>query len=621
MLTQLVFKAWIAIAAGLVSMAWVLSLVQRLSWVEVLGPIWIMSVLFWASRSLKGSSRSAILTLKTYACFWPFLLLLGLILTAALIYPPTVHDSLSYRLPRMFVWLEHNRIFYFPSSDDRLNYMPANWGLVSVPFIRAWGGNFLAWPNVISWILVYLFSLSVAKTFTADPTLQRWVGLAGISTNFAVLQACRSTNDLFVVALLMLSVWFLIYGNHHRSNSSILWSGMALSLAAGTKPHFSVLAIFWVSAVVYLYPWRQASTFNWRRIAMVAPFALLVSPLPFFALNQSAYGSWLGPSQESQMSAGAPWERVSAALVLSAWYNVQPPLNPFAKGVNETIASSSIYEKIQRKLPKFILGAREVPLVDGAALGLFSSLLWLLGLALAWIYRDNIPRAFWYLLAVGGIGFMTSAALVMPSSLARSFMGFVYLALPTIIAALVFAKPVVLKSISACAVISSSLVVGFTPANPLWPAKTVAAWAEQHRPESAVAALFSRYASFQDRYGSGAELMALVPRTCQLLVLTGAGEPLLQIVRDHRKVEFLATGEALTVDRLHNVDYVLVGGLGFEVHPTAVYDLSVGALPVEVVAKKQYVSRLRDGPLDWVLYKVVKAVPSPENKDASEARY
>lgn len=618
MLVQLVFKTWIAMTAGLVSMAWILSFIHRLSWVEVLGPIWTISVLIWASRSLKGLSRSILLNLKTYACFWPFLLLLALIIIAALVYPPTVHDSLSYRLPRLFVWIEYNRIFHFPCSDDRLNYMPANWGLVSIPFIRALGGYFLAWSNVISWILVYLFSLSVSKAFTFDPTLQKWTSLVGISTNFAVLQACRSSDDLFVVALLMLSVWFLIYGNHHLSNSSILWSGMALSLAAGTKPHFTVLAIFWISAVLYLYPWRQKSARHLRRIAMVAPFALLVSPLPFFVLNQSTYGSWLGPKEEARTIAGAPWERIPAALVLSAWYNIQPPLNPFAKSVNEAIASSIIYEKIQRKLPKFILGAGEVPLVDGAAMGFFSLILWLLGLALAWTYRDSIPRAFWYLLAVGGVGFVVSAAVVMPSSLARSFMGFVYLALPIITAALVFARPVVLKGVSACAVISSSLVVVLTPTNPLWPAKTVAAWVEQHHPETAIAALLSRYASFQHRYGSGAELMALVPDKCRLLVLTGAGEPLLQIVRNHRKVEFLATGEALTVERLHNVDYILVGGLGFEVHPTAVYDLSACILPVEVVAKKKFVSRLRDGPLDWVLYKVVKPGPTPENMNASE---
>ncbi len=620
MLTYLVFKSWIATTAGLVSLAWILSFFQKLSWVETLGPIWILFVVIWTARGLKGLRRSMLLDVKIYTVFWPFIVLLGLIFTAAIIYPPTVHDSLSYRLPRIFMWLEHDRIFHFPASDDRLNYMPANWGLVSMPFIRTFEDRLLAWPNIISWILVYLFGLSVAKKFTADHKLQKWGALVGVSTNFAVLQACRSTDDLFVVALLLISVWFLIYGNHHISNSSILWSGMALSLAAGCKPHFSVLAIFWIGAVIYVYPWRQTPILHLWRVAMVAPVVLLVSPLPFFVLNHITYGSVLGSSEESQMSAGAPWERVSAAAVMSGWYNFQPPLNPLAKHVNEAIASSSSYKSVQARLPKFLLGAGEVPLVDGAALGLFSSLLWLLGVALAWIYRDNMPPSFWYLVAVGVVGFVMSAAVVMPSSLARSFMGFMYLALPLITAALVFAKPAVLKGIGSCAVVSSVLVLILTPANPLWPAKTVAAWAERHHPKTNFAALLSRYASFQDRYGSGAELVALVPPTSRLLVVTGAGEPLLQIVRGHRSVVFLGAGESLTSSRLQNVDYVLVGGLGFEVHPRAVYDLSAFMLPVELVAKKQFVSRLRDGPLEWVLFKVLREAPSRGSKDLGEEK-
>ena len=64
---------------------------------------------------------------------WPWLVI-ALAVAHIILYPPAMADSLSYRLPRMFLALQGDGMGHFNTPDFRMNAMPWGWELLALPF-------------------------------------------------------------------------------------------------------------------------------------------------------------------------------------------------------------------------------------------------------------------------------------------------------------------------------------------------------------------------------------------------------------------------------------------------------------------------------------------------------
>ena len=175
--------------------------------------------------------------------FAPFLILLVVIILTGSLYFTTALDSLSYRIPRMLMWLQEGRVHYINNPDARLNFMTPVWEFASTPIYQITGFRFLWLGSAISWVLLYLSLFVTSFCISSNADSRKWLTMIPAASVGFVLQASSTMNDIWAAALVLISLVFIIAFEKKPSFGDIVSSGLALSLAAGVKPHFAVLGL------------------------------------------------------------------------------------------------------------------------------------------------------------------------------------------------------------------------------------------------------------------------------------------------------------------------------------------------------------------------------------------
>jgi hypothetical protein len=535
-------------------------------------------------------------------------LCLLLLVAVCVLYPPTTHDSLSYRLPRLPIWLQAGQIVHVPSPEWRLNVMTPVWELVALPLFILGNDRFLEIPNILCWAvwlcLLFRWAVETARNETDGVHLALLVATAFCF----ILQAGRTMNDLFAACLIAWAVHFAWRWEVTRWRWFPVASGIALALAAGTKPHFLVLALPW--AMWFLAsPSRPAVHFPWAWSPIVVALAIVCSPAPSMWMNQRTYGSFSGPDTgPATHHAARPVAPVLGAAMF-AWQAMQPPLFPPAGPWNQASASVIARTGLTKIVPKFNLSMPEVPIVDSASLGIVVSIALLAGV-IGETRRRRREGGWWdwklFALLAGTAGFGAASLGVTPGTIGRSFVGFVVPAIPYALAGLSRGSPRTLRRWAIVSCGTGLFVLVVTPGSPLWPARTVMGWLGERGLPPNVQAKLIKYEQFRARYSSGADLVRMVPASARELgMLSGGGEPLLQLWQPyefHRRVRFFPAGTSLSDLQASGIQYVVAGGTAGERHGELLRELAESP-GWELVAEKGYVSQLARGPELWRLYR------------------
>src|SRR5258706_9278904 len=114
-------------------------------------------------------------------------------------------DSLTYRLPRIWLWLQEGRVHHVLSAEPRLNYMPQVWELATVPLIQIAGDRLVWFWTFASWIVLYLVAYDWALDVSNEVKKSQKMAFIASTSAFAVLQAGSSATDLFATALVVSS--------------------------------------------------------------------------------------------------------------------------------------------------------------------------------------------------------------------------------------------------------------------------------------------------------------------------------------------------------------------------------------------------------------------------------
>ena len=412
-------RAFVFLIACLAIMGWGLSWWHWLDWLGWLSVAGFLAAVVLACR-WAGSGANLLKGIGEPLAFWPFILVGGLALVAALIYPPTMLDALTYRLPRILLWLQENHIRHFSTANDRLNYMPQAWGLVTLPLIQLAGDRLVTLWNYASWIVFYLIAYDWAFEVSGNVNQSRVMAFIASTSTFAVLQACEASSDLFVAALVLVSLRFVMQFEHTRNWRNINWSALSLLLAADTKPHVAVLALplvvwFWLAPSK---PWKS---FQWRWLPGLIPVWLLCSPGLSWILNYQTYGRLLGVPGDS-FSGKNPLVNLLLGSVMTVWQVIQPPVNPMALMFNGRLQQGISALGLNTLMPGFTLRCSLINMVDGASLGLVLATLLAAGVVLA-VRRNRQALNSWrgWALAAGATGFGLALAKIVPGSVGRSY--------------------------------------------------------------------------------------------------------------------------------------------------------------------------------------------------------
>ena len=604
----ILLSAWIWLSAMVVLLGWGFSFLGILRWVWIPDAMSLIAIISWVKLAWKNVSATECKALCDLLLFRPLLLLLALIAAAILLYPPETYDSLSYRLPRILLWLQEGSITHLPVSDERINLMPHVWELMTLPLMSVSGEAFLEIPSLVAWVVGLLILWDFARRLGVDPLRAAWMAAIPASAFGFVLQAAGTSNDLLATAFILCSAWFAVsfHGAGASGRQCVLLSGVALALAAGTKPHFIVLVLPWL--IWFLAapgrPWRMLGIIDplWA-----IPIGLLCSPLPAFILNHRHYGNYTGPTTSLEGS-HQPLVNMAAGTAMMVWQQLQLPINPIVSRWNDLQEAWIVSTHWRDKVPKLGFGMGEIPLVDNASMGAAVFAVLMVGLILAIKRRHNIPSWCWWLAGAGLIGFSLASSKIVPASIGRSYLGFMALGIPVALAGL---RDVPIRAVQLATwscVICSAVVLILTPTHPLWPTNYVRRTAESNPSLASLARNIQKYQSFGEKHEAGGTLVSQIKNDGALGIgvgvgiLAGAGEPLVKLIRGHHgKTILYSPGTDLASIEASGVEWLMVTGLAPEVHSTTIQALH-GSKRWKMISAAEYQTELRRGYKTWFLY-------------------
>jgi hypothetical protein len=583
---------------------WGLSWLHKLEWQEWLSLAGILAAVAMARREA-GSWNNLLASAGEPLAFWPFILVALLALVAAVAYPPTMLDALTYRLPRILLWLQDNNVHHFQTADARLNYMPQGWGLATLPLIQLAGDRLIPFWNYASWVMFYFIAFDWALEISGSPSKSRAMAFIASTSTFAVLQACEAASDLFMTTLVLLCLRFVMQFERTRDWRNVPSAVFCLLLAADAKPHVMVLILplgiwFWMS---FSNPWKS---FRWRWLPGLIPLWLICSPALSWMLNFETYQSWSGQRLNSSFSDSLGWN-VLLGTVMLFWQGIQLPINPLALALNSWLKPVILRLGLRNLVSRFDLSSSPVNLVDGASLGLVLFVLLVVGVVLA-IRRDRQVLHSWrgWAFVAGFAGCLLALSKFVPGAVGRTYCVFLFLALPLAMTGWNLMRPQVLRASLYLCLASSLLSIVFNPERPLWPAN----WVHQALAEAPrfkrLAPIMEPYLLMPERARTGEALVRAIPvDEPAMVVLVGEDRPLLALFRPYslgRNVLLLAKNASPRELNRQQVNYVIVGGGAEEQYPELCRYLEQSG-DYELALSHDYTSKLSRGAETWKLFR------------------
>ncbi len=593
-----VFTLWITYVAGMTCSGWLLSVFKSYSWMGIISIPVLGFAVFLMVKNWKKCPVSEKNELLGGLRFNPFLVVFGLITLAGCLYTTTVLDSLSYRIPRILLWLQEGGVHFVDNPDSRINYMPPVWEFCNTPLYQAGGFHLLWLGSGISWIILYLVFVYISRRLGAQPSIARWTAMIPSTSVGMLLQASSTMNDIWAMAFIALSLFYIINFEDARKYSSLFLSALSLSLAAGAKPHYAVLGFPWM---LWFFLSRSApfKCIKWKWVMPSLVLIIICSPFITLILNRSYYGSFKGSVGEDTLTFGKWWINLILGSIRMVWQIIQPPINPWARILELNNQSFLAKTGILEIAPRFSLKAREIAFVDCASIGLIGSLLLILGAFVAYRRRYEIPIWTTYSLGAGFMGFFLAVSQVVPGTIGRSFLGFTILAYPWCIAGLIKINPKHLVCLSMINLVCGIASLSISPSHPLIPIRAIM----QHNAN--LANFLTPYISFQERSGAGATLLERVPPDAkQIIVLANGDQNLINLWGvSSRRRKVLFCPRDVTTDQLYNSSskYIIIAGsingAYLNVLKEALCDHRF-----EVIAVEKYQTKNERGLESWVLF-------------------
>jgi hypothetical protein len=316
-----------------------------------------------------------------------------LVFLGAALYPPTTHEGLTCRVPRVLHWLAEGHWHWIHTPNARLNDRPCGLEWLAAPlllFTRSDRGLFLI--NFIPLLLLPGLIFSVFTRFGVRPRVAwHWMWLLPTGYNF-LLQSGSLGNDTTPAFYALAAADFGLRAWTSRRLGDLCLSFLSAAFLTATKVSDLPLLLPWAVVVFPLLPLlfrRPAAT-----LALVA-LAASVSFLPTAAFNTHYGGDWSGLTVErSVIEMKHPLVGIwgNALLLLK---NLAPPIFPLAGWWNQSALTILPHSLVAPMVANFETGFHavgELPIEDGAGLGFGVSILLIVSVVAAWISVAARPK-------------------------------------------------------------------------------------------------------------------------------------------------------------------------------------------------------------------------------------
>ncbi|HEX5223128.1 MAG TPA: hypothetical protein VFZ59_26455 [Verrucomicrobiae bacterium] len=512
-----------------------------------------------------------------------FAVLTLLVFIGGVIYPPTNHTGLSYRVPRVLHWLQAEGWHWIYTPNPRLNTRACGIEWLTAPlllFTKSDRGIFLL--NFFSFLLLpgLLFSL-LKRLGVQGRVAWQWMWILPTGYVF-LLQAGSGGNDAFPAVYSLAAMDFACRAWKSRRASDLWYSLLAIALLGGAKASNLPLMLPWLVLVAPLWRLLRDQPLGTSRIVLIA---LVVSFLPTVILNLYYLGNWSGLNIErAGMDMKNPFVGIWGNALLLLSNNLCPPVFPFSGWWNQNILKilpGFLVAPMNRNFEEGYQNLWELPTEDWAGIG--AGVGWLMVIATVWAIfksrRDKtssqptgiapLVRKLALLLPwLALIAYGAKSGMVTPGRLIAPYYP---LLLPLLI---VGTEQAVLvqqrwwRALVWLVFLTAFFVLIVTPARPLWPAQTILTRAVQAKPDSRwLRRALATYSVYSIRSDPLPELRAQLPANLKLVGFLGTPDDLdISFWRPYltRQVAQISAFETAEQLRERKLTHAIVSGAGLE---------------------------------------------------------
>jgi len=622
-------KFWLGFSAVATAAGWMLSVLGQLDRLGYSVFLVIVLVAFGIARTrFPGPVRpprksfSRLRARFRRALPAAFGLLALLILVGGLLYPPTNHTAVTYRVPRVLQWLAAHQWHWIPNTENfRMNNRACGIEWLSAPlllFFRSDRALFLL--NFVPFLMLPGLIFSLFTRLGVGPRVAwHWMWLLPTGYNF-VLQAGSTGNDTFPTVYALAAVDFACRAWVSRKPSDLWFSLVAAALLTGAKASNLPLLLPWFVLAVAL--WRVWWRRPWSTVAALM-LAGLVSFLPNAILNVKYCGDWSGLVLErAGMDMKNPIVGIWGNSLLFLLHNFVPPFFPAAGWWNHsalTVLPQTIVRPMVANFEQSFHQVWEMPSEDWVGLGFGVSVL----LAVSWFaglrYRgagersrpENPSRLSGRLRALVLISpWLALLAFCMKSGMvtgARLISPYYPLLAPALLLGLGQERIVRRRwwrCLAGAMVILTFPVLIVTPGRPLWPAESLLSWLAARNPESRlIGRAIKVYHVYGIRSDPLADLRARLPPTLGQVGFMGAPDDTdISFWRPFgsRRVDHILIGDSPGQIRSRGIEYAVIGGLNLALHQTTI-ETWIGRTGAKVLATTSVTVKVSEGPQAWYL--------------------
>lgn len=611
-------KTWIWVSAAASLAGWVLSAVGGLTLAGYV-VFAAASVLFflWRRPACGVSAAFRLSKLRfRFRHFLPacFLLLAALALIGGLLYAPTNHAGLTYRVSRVLQWLADGQWFWIHTPNYRMNNRACGMEWLSAPLLLFTKSDRLLF--LINFVPFLLLPGLIYSVFTRLGVKARvawhWMWILPGGYSF-LLQAGSIANDTFPAVYALAAVDFALRARSSGRASDVWYSVFAAALLTGAK----------ASNLPLLLPWAVALAPSLRLFLnrpvpglLLAGAAAVVSFLPTAVLNIVHCGTWSGLNLErAGMEMKDPVVGIWGNSLLFLLHNFVPPFFPQAGWWNQSapgLLPRSIVEPLNANFEAGYHLLWELPTEDWVGLGFGVSVLAAVSFVAAGlrggvdhccatrrgIFRTLVLLSPWLALLAYCMksGMVTGARLISP---------YYPLLLPALLlgagqAALVRRRW--WQGLAAGVMLLAVPVLVVSPARPLFPAITILQKLHERHPDSH---LFTRglkaYAVYRDRADALAGVRQLLPPGLKTVGFLADGDDLdISLWRPFfaRRVHHVLLKDSGSAIRSRGIEYVVVGGAYLR-YENANLERWLKEVDGRLLASTSATIKVSEGPQPW----------------------
>jgi len=325
---------WVSVLASLAG--WLLSLVAQLSLAGyiafgVLAAVVLLQLQAQRAPVVRKPVNRWQKFRRRYRRGFPlmFAALALVVLVGGILYPPTNHTALSYRIPRVLHWLATKQWTWIYTPNYRMNTRACGIEWLSAPLILFTRSDRLLFLlNFFPFLLLPGLTFSVLTRLGVRARVA-WYWMWLLPTGYVfLLQAGSAGNDAFPTIYALAALDFACRAWTSRRAGDIWYSLLAVALLSGAKASNLPLMLPWLVLIIPVLPVLRPRL---GATAAISFIALLVSFAPTSLLNLGYCHSWSGLNLESRgMDMKNPIVGIYGNSLLLLLNNFCPPFFPLS---------------------------------------------------------------------------------------------------------------------------------------------------------------------------------------------------------------------------------------------------------------------------------------------------